>query len=194
MKLFAPWYERALRWSKHPRAPAFLGGLSFFEAIFFPIPPEVMLAPMSLAQPRRAFWFATISLVGSLLGACVGYAIGYYAIETAQPLLEKLGWWDKFLEVKEVAAAHGFWLLLIGGFTPIPFKILTLASGAVGMPLLPFFAGAVIGRGKRVFLVAALLRWGGERAEAWIHKWIEPIGWVALALLVALVVALKFWH
>jgi membrane protein YqaA with SNARE-associated domain len=194
LKLFAPWYERALRWSKHPKAPALLGFLSFIEAIFFPIPPEVMLAPMSLAQPRRALWFATVSLFGSTLGMCVGYAIGYYAIDLAQPLMERLGWWAKFLEVKEVAAEHGFWLLLVGGFTPIPFKILTLASGAVGMPLLPFFAGALIGRGKRVYLVAGLIRWGGERTEAWVHKWIEPIGWAALALLVALVVAIKFWH
>ena len=194
MKLFAPWYERALRWSKHPKAPALLGFLSFIEAIFFPIPPEVMLAPMSLAQPRRALWFATISLFGSTLGMIVGYLVGMYAIDLAQPFMERLGWWEKFLEVKEVAAEHGFWLLLVGGFTPIPFKILTLASGAVGMPLLPFFAGALIGRGKRVYLVAGLIRWGGERTEAWVHKWIEPIGWFALALLVALVVAIKFWH
>lgn len=194
MKLFAPLYERALLWARHPKAPVLLGGLSFVEAIFFPIPPEVMLAPMSLAQPRRAFWFATISLIGSTLGMIIGYLIGMYAIDLAQPLMERLGWWEKFLEVKEVAAEHGFWLLLVGGFTPIPFKILTLASGAVGMPLLPFFAGALIGRGKRVYLVAGLIRWGGERAEAWVHKWIEPIGWIALALVVALVVALKFWH
>jgi len=194
MKLFAPWYERALRWSRHPKAPWFLGILSFFEAIFFPIPPEVMLAPMSLAQPKRALWFATISLAGSMLGCCIGYLIGLYAIDLAQPLLERLGYWQKFLEVKELAIEHGFWLLLIGGFTPIPFKILTLASGAVGMPLLPFFAGAFIGRGKRVYLVAGLIRWGGEKAERWLHRWVEPIGWAVLVLLVALVVALKFWH
>jgi membrane protein YqaA with SNARE-associated domain len=194
LKLFAPLYERTLLWARHPRAPALLGFLSFIEAIFFPIPPEVMLAPMSLAQPRRALWFATISLVGSTFGMIVGYLIGMYAIDLAQPLMERLGWWDKFLEVKQVAAEHGFWLLLVGGFTPIPFKILTLASGAVGMPLLPFFAGALIGRGKRVYLVAGLIRWGGERAEAWVRRWIEPLGWFALALLVALVVALKFWH
>ena len=194
MKLFAPWYERALRWSMHPKAPALLAFWSFIEAIFFPIPPEVMLAPMSLARPRRALWFATISLAGSTVGMIIGYAIGFYAIDLAQPLMERLGWWEKFLEVKEVAIEHGFWLLLIGGFTPIPFKLLTLASGAVGMPLLPFFAGALIGRAKRVYVVAGLIRWGGERAEAFVHKWIEPIGWIALALLVALVVAIKFWH
>ena len=187
MELFRPWYERALVWSRHPRAPALLTGLSFIEAIFFPIPPEVMLAPMSLAQPKRAFWFATLSLAGSMVGMFIGYALGYYAVELAMPLVEKLGYAEQFEGIKQQAADNGFWLLLIAGFTPIPFKVFTIASGAVGMPLLPFFFGALIGRGKRVFLVAGAIRLGGERAEKALHKHIEPVGWVALLLLVGLV-------
>jgi uncharacterized membrane protein YdjX (TVP38/TMEM64 family) len=81
--------------------------------------------------------------------------------------------------------AQVFWLLVLAGFTPVPFKIFTIASGAVGMPLIPFFFGALIGRGKRVFLVALAIRLGGEKAEAKLRKYIEPIGWIALALLVA---------
>ena len=96
----------------------------------------------------------------------VGYAIGYYAIDLAMPLIEKMGYGGEFESIKQQAAANGFWLLLIAGFTPVPFKIFTLASGAVGMPLLPFFAGGAIGRGKRVFLVAGAIRLGGEKAEA----------------------------
>ena len=92
MELFRPWYVRALAWSRHPRAPALLTGLSFIEAIFFPIPPEVMLAPMSLAQPKRAFWFATLSLAGSMVGMFIGYALGYFAVELAMPLVERLGY------------------------------------------------------------------------------------------------------
>lgn len=194
MKLFTPLYELALRWSQHPRAPTYLGGLSFVEAVIFPVPPEVMLAPMTLAQPRRGMWFASISLFWSMLGALLGYAIGYFAIELAMPLIERLGYADGFDEVKRAAADNGFWFLLIGGFTPIPFKLLTLASGAVEMPLLPFLAGAIIGRGKRVYLVAGLIMLGGERAERTLHRYIEPVGWVALALLVVLIVALKVWH
>lgn len=187
MKLFAPMYEHTLRLAAHPRAPAMLTGLSFVEAIVFPVPPEVMLAPMSLANPKRAFWFATLSLLGSLVGMFIGYAIGHFALELAMPLLERFGYADQFDEIKRQAAENGFWLLLIAGFTPIPFKVFTLASGAVGMPLLPFFFGALIGRGKRVYLVAAAIRIGGARAERLLRKHVEPIGWFALALFVGLI-------
>jgi membrane protein YqaA with SNARE-associated domain len=142
-----------------------------------------MLAPMSLAQPKRALWFATLSLAGSLVGMFIGYALGHYAIELAMPLVERLGYAAEFADIKRQAADNGFWLLLIAGFTPIPFKIFTIASGAVGMPLLPFFFGALIGRGKRVYLVAGAIRLGGARAEAALHRHIEPVGWVALVLL-----------
>ena len=187
MQLFRPWYERALAWSRHPKAPWLLTGLSFIEAIFFPIPPEVMLAPMSLAQPKRAFRFAALSLAGSMAGMFIGYALGYFALEAAMPLVEKLGYAEQFETIKTQAAENGFWLLLVAGFTPIPFKVFTIASGAVGMPLLPFFFGALIGRGKRVFLVAAAIRLGGERAERALHRHIEPVGWVALAVFAVLV-------
>jgi len=193
VKLFAPLYERMLRWSRHRHAPALLGVISFVEAIVFPIPPEVMLAPMSLAQPRRAYLFAAISLAGSLLGMFVGYAVGYFAIDLATPLLERLGYADQFDQIKQQAAENGFWLLLLAGFTPVPFKVFTLASGAVSMPLLPFFLGALIGRGKRVFLVAWAIRLGGQKAEMALRRHIEPIGWAALIALIALIgwIALK---
>ena len=184
MKVFAPLFERAIVWSKHPRAPALLTFLSFIEAIFFPVPPELMLAPMCVAQPKRGFYYASLSLLGSMAGMFVGYAIGYYAIEMAMPYIEKMGFAAEFETIKQEAAANGFWLLLIAGFTPVPFKIFTLASGAVGMPLLPFFLGGAIGRGKRVFLVAGAIRLGGEKAEATLRRHIEPVGWGACVLLV----------
>ncbi len=188
LKIFQPLYDRAIVWSKHPKAPWLLYGLSFIEAIFFPVMPELMLAPMCLAQPKRGWRFASISLLGSLMGMFIGYAIGYYAIGMATPFIEKMGYAAQFEGIKQQAAANGFLLLVIAGFTPIPFKIFTLASGAVGMPLLPFFFGALIGRGKRVFLVAAAIRLGGEKAEAKLRQYIEPIGWSALVLLVGVVV------
>jgi membrane protein YqaA with SNARE-associated domain len=187
MKLFQPLFERAIVWARHKNAPALLTFLSFIEAIFFPVPPELMLAPMCVAQPRRGFYFASLSLLGSMAGMFVGYAIGYYAIEMAMPFIEKMGYAAQFDSIKQEAAANGFWLLLIAGFTPVPFKIFTLASGAVGMPLLPFFFGGAIGRGKRVFLVAGAIRLGGEKAEATLRRHIEPVGWGACVLLVGLV-------
>lgn len=194
MKLFQPLYERAIVWSKNPRAPWILALLSFVEAFIFPVAPEVMLAPMCLAQPKRGFYYAALSLCGSVLGMFVGYAIGHYAIDMIMPWLLKLGYGPQFEQVKQQAVAHGFWMLLIAGFTPVPFKIATIAAGAVGMPLLPFFLGGLIGRGKRVFLVAGAIRLGGEKAEAALRKHIEPVGWVALALLVGILVWLFMPH
>lgn len=192
MKLFAPLYERTLELARHRRAPSILTGLSFIEAIFFPVMPEVMLAPMCLSQPRRGFWFATLSLAGSLAGALVGYLLGHYAYELVRPLLAALGWIDRIdaevAALREVVAHapwKAFWLLVLAGFSPIPLKIFTWASGVVGVPLLPFVASMAVGRGKRVYLVALAIRLGGERAERALHRYIEPVGWTALVLLLA---------
>ncbi|MGV8932884.1 MAG: YqaA family protein [Luteimonas sp.] len=192
MKIFAPLYERTLALARHRRAPALLTGLSFIEAVIFPVMPEVMLAPMCLSQPRRGFWFATLSLMGSLAGALVGYMLGHYAYELVRPLLTSLGWIDRIdaqVQALRIVVAESpwkaFWLLVLAGFAPIPLKIFTWASGVVGVPLLPFIAAMTVGRGKRVYLVALAIRLGGERAERALHRYIEPVGWAALVLLVA---------
>jgi membrane protein YqaA with SNARE-associated domain len=192
MKLFGPMYERALAWARHPRAPALLTALSFAEAVIVPVPPEVMLAPMCLSQPRRSFRFATLSMLGSVAGAVLGYALGHYAFELLKPALASLGWIDRIdaqVDYLRGIAAQSpwktFWILVLAGFTPIPLKFFTWASGIVGVPLLPFLASMAVGRGKRVFLIAIAIRLGGARAEAALRRYIEPIGWTALVLLVA---------
>lgn len=194
MKLFAPLYQRAIAWSRHPRAPMFLAGLSFVEAIVFPVMPEVMLAPMSLAQPRRGFWFAALSLAFSMLGAVVGYLLGHYAFALMEPLFAKLGMLDGIhhgIDTIRAKMAESpwavFWLLVAGGFAPIPMKVFTWASGVVGVPWLPYLAAMAVGRGKRVFLLALAIRLGGERAERALQRYIEPIGWGAMALLAVVV-------
>ena len=193
MKVFAPLYERALRWAQHRNAPAMLGVLSFVEAVFFPVMPEVMLAPMALSRPQRAFRYATISLACSLAGALVGYALGHYAYELVKPAFASLGWAqhvDEQVAYLRVIAIESpwkaFWILVLAGFAPIPLKFFTWASGIVGVPLLPFMASMFIGRGKRVYLLALAIRIGGPRAEAALRRWIEPVGWVALLLLAAI--------
>jgi membrane protein YqaA with SNARE-associated domain len=201
MKVFKPLYEKAITWARHRHAPAILGALSFFEAIIFPVMPEVMLGPMCLAQPKRAYWFATISLIGSLLGAVLGYLLGHYAFELVQPLFDWLGWtagineWVARLTVMvQQSPWKAFWALVIAGFLPIPLKFFTWASGVVGVPMLPFLASMVVGRGKRVFLLALVIRIGGEKAEAALHKYIEPVGWVALALVAGVLGWLVMGH
>lgn len=199
MKIFAPMYARAIAWSRHPRAPAFLTGLSFVEAIIFPVPPEVMLAPMSLAQPKRALWFATLSLIGSIAGAVIGYLLGHYAFELMRPLFEWLGMMhgiESGIDTIRTKMAESpwavFWLLVAGGFAPIPMKVFTWASGVVGVPWVPYLAAMAIGRGKRVFLVAIAIRLGGERAERALHRYVEPIGWGATAVLLVAISYLVF--
>ena len=199
MKLFKPLYELAIRWARHPRAEPLLAGLSFIEAIIFPVMPEVMLGPMVLARPKRWARLATISLVFSVIGAVVGYALGHYAFEWVRPMLESLGWLERIdaqvAELREIAAQSpwsAFWLLVLAGFLPIPLKIFTWASGIVGVPLLPFVASMIVGRGKRVYLLAGVIRLAGPKAEAALHRWIEWIGWAVLALLVFAIIYFKF--
>jgi membrane protein YqaA with SNARE-associated domain len=199
MKLFKPLYERALKWATHPRAEPLLAALSFVEAIIFPIMPEVMLGPMVLARPERWVRLASLSLLFSVLGALVGYALGHFAFEWARPLFEALGWMDRIDrqvgELREIAAQSpwsAFWVLVIAGFLPIPLKIFTWASGIVGVPLLPFVASMIVGRGKRVYLLAGIIRLAGPRAEAALHRWIEWIGWSVLLLIILAIIYFKF--
>nr|MDQ2971947.1 DedA family protein [Pseudomonadota bacterium] len=159
MRLFRPLYERALAWSAKPLAELWLGLLSFVEAFIFPVAPEVMLAPMTLARPRMWWVFASISLACSLAGSLVGYALGHFAFDAAKPLLASIGWLPHLQtlvnQFSAVATQHpwkAFWLLVAAGFVPIPMKVASWACGIVGMPLLPFLGGIAIGRGKRVFL------------------------------------------
>ncbi|MET0226984.1 MAG: YqaA family protein [Dokdonella sp.] len=199
MNLFRPLYERALKWAAHPKAELYLGVLSFVEAIIFPVAPEIMLAPMVLAQARRWARYATVSLVCSMLGALVGYALGHYAFDALRPVLADIGWLPRIEELVarlggEVTAHpwNAFWILVLAGFVPVPLKIFTWASGIVGMPLLPFVAGMLVGRGKRVFLLAGVIRLGGKRAEAALHRWIEWIGWAIVILIAAAIIYFKF--
>ena len=194
MKLFGPLYERTLALARHPRAPWYLVGLSFIEAIFFPIMPEVMLVPMCVGKPRRAFWFSTLSLAGSMVGAVVGYYLGHYAFEAIKPLFAAIGMLhgiESGIAIVQAKMAESPWavflLLVVGGFAPIPMKVFTWASGIVGVPMPQYVLSMLIGRGKRVYLIALVIRIGGVRAEAALRRYIEPIGWIALVLLIALV-------
>ena len=195
MKIFQPLYDKAIVWAQHKNAVQIFAVLSFFEAFIFPVMPEVMLAPMCLAKPKSGFWYATVSLVASLFGALVGYELGHYAYEMIRPLLslelqQGINTWVESLRLE----MQQHWIgmlgtLVVAAIQPvIPMKVVTWAAGIVGVPILPFLVCIVIGRGKRVFLVAAAIRIGGEKAEAKLRKYIEPIGWVALLLLAAFVV------
>jgi membrane protein YqaA with SNARE-associated domain len=184
MGLFSSLYERTLRWSAHPHAERYLAGVSFAESSFFPIPPDVLLAPMTLAQPARWWRFALLTTVASVLGGLAGYLIGRLALEAVTPLLEAAGYWGHFETARAWFDQYGFWAIFAAGFTPIPYKVFTIAAGAAQMPLLPFVIGSTIGRGARFLLVSALVRWGGPMIEQRLRRYVDAIGWATLALLV----------
>lgn len=183
MKLFSKLYEKVMKWSRHPHAERYLAGLSFAESSFFPIPPDVMLAPMSLAKTERAFRYALITTLASVLGGIFGYAIGLWFFDLIQPLVSEGGRWEQHYEVtKEWFAQWGFWAIFIAGFSPIPYKVFTITAGAIGMLFLPFVMASVVGRGARFFLVASLMKWGGKDMELKLKQYVDVLGWLFIIL------------
>lgn len=191
MKIFSRLYDRTLLWSRHPHAERYLAGVSFTESSFFPIPPDVLLAPMTLAQPARWLRLVVITTVTSVLGGLFGYLIGYTALEAVTPLLHRVGYWEYFETAHAWFARYGFWAIFAAGFTPIPYKVFTIAAGAAHMALVPFTLGSLIGRGARYLLVAGLVRWGGPPIERHLRRYIDVIGWVTLAVLLVVVLVWK---
>lgn len=182
MKLFPPLYERAMRWARHPQAPRYLGVLSFAESSFFPVPPDVMLAPMALAQPQRAWRLAWLTTWTSVAGGLLGYAIGRLAFASIGPWLQTTDYWAAYQQAVAWFGDWGVLAVFIAGFSPIPYKVFTIAAGALSMALLPFALASLVGRGARFFLVAGLMRWGGERMEAQLRQHIDRLGWATVAL------------
>lgn len=185
MKIFSRLYDWVLGWAKHPRASRYLAALSFAESSFFPIPPDVMLAPMALARRDRAWWFAFITTVWSVLGGALGYLIGMFLFDVlAQPLISFYDASEAFATAQDKFKAHGVWIVFIAGFTPIPYKIFTISAGLASMAFFPFVVASLIGRGARFFLVSALIYFGGERFENGLRRYVDLIGWLVIALIV----------
>jgi len=185
LKIFSRLYDWVLGWAKHPRASRYLAALSFAESSFFPIPPDVMLAPMALARRDRAWWFAFITTVWSVLGGALGYLIGMFLFDVlAQPLISFYDASEAFATAQDKFKAHGVWIVFIAGFTPIPYKIFTISAGLASMAFLPFVVASLIGRGARFFLVSALIYFGGERFESGLRRYVDLIGWLVIALIV----------
>ena len=191
MKLFSPLYNRVMSWAEHRHAPRYLGGLSFAESSFFPIPPDVMLAPMSLAQPNKAWYFATLTTVTSVLGGILGYFIGWLAFDLIEPMLHQMNYHDKYLLAREWFDEWGFWAVLLAGFSPIPYKVFTISAGVIAMNFPLFVVASLIGRGARFYLVAGLMAWGGERMEGMLRKYIDWLGWLTVLLVVVLILIFK---
>jgi membrane protein YqaA with SNARE-associated domain len=182
--MFKSIYQWVIKLSRHRLAPWFLALISFAESTCFPIPPDVMMIPMALAKPKKAFHYALITTLTSVTGGMVGYFIGFWAVEWVEPLLKDLGYWGVYIKGRELFDAWGFYAVLLAGFSPIPYKIFTISAGALKMFFPYFLISSIIGRGGRFFLVAALLYWGGEGMEQMVEKQIERIGWGSVVFVV----------
>ncbi|MGL5728227.1 MAG: YqaA family protein [Plesiomonas sp.] len=189
MRLFGAIYDRVMIWARHPKAEVWLGFVSFIEAIFFPIPPDVMLAPMALAEPKKAVRYALVTAITSVLGGIIGYALGYYLFDLLQPIIAQMGYQANLDKAMQWFKEWGVLVVFIAGFSPIPYKVFTVTAGLLKMAFWPFACAALVSRTARFLLVALLMAWGGSRMETQLRKYIEILGWgtVALAVLVYLI-------
>lgn len=186
MKFFSTLYDMVLGWSRHKYAPYYLGSLSFAESSFFPIPPDVMLAPMSLAQPQKAWHYALLTTVASVLGGVLGYLIGVFAFDVVEPWIREAGYWGAYQRAGNWFETWGFWAIFLAGFSPIPYKVFTISAGVIGMAFVPFLVASAIGRGTRFYLVAGLMRWGGEKMENTLRAYVDRVGWLLILLVIAI--------
>ena len=186
-------YDLVLRLAGHRHAGRWLGVVSFAESSMFPVPPDAMLVPMCLARPERAWRYATICTVGSVLGGMLGYAIGFFFFEAvAQPILAAYGHAEALQSFREWFARWGAAVILIKGLTPIPFKIVTIGAGAAAFDPWMFLLTSIVTRGARFFLVAALLRSYGTPVRDFIERRLTLITTAAAVAILLGVAALRF--
>ena len=191
MKLFEPTYQYILKLASHKHAPAYLGTLSFAESSFFPIPPDVMLMPMSMAKPNKWVYFALITTIASVLGGIAGYLLGAFSAEWVESIITNWGYTEKYEHIKALFNEWGIWIIFAAGFSPIPYKLFTISAGILSMAFIPFVLISLLGRGARFFLVSGLIAWAGPKMEATLLKYIEWLGWLFVGLLVVVITIIK---
>jgi membrane protein YqaA with SNARE-associated domain len=186
-------YGWMMRQARSERAPHALFWVSFIESSFFPIPPDVMLIPMVMANRAKAWTFASIATVGSVIGGVFGYAIGYFVFEQiGLPILNFYGKAESFNVFAEWFNRWSVWIIVIKGMTPFPYKVLTITAGFTAMPLLQFMVASVIARSMRFYLVAGLLYFFGEPIREFIERRLTLVTTLFVVLLVGGFLALKF--
>ena len=192
--MLKPLYDWTMRLAEHPRALWVLAIISFVESSVFPIPPDVLMIPLILAAPHRAWLIALVATVSSVLGGLLGYGIGAFAFDqVGQPILEALGKLDRIEEFNAKFNEAGFWAVLGAGITPFPYKVITIMSGWTGMPLAAFIVTSIIARGLRFFIVAALLWKFGAPVREFIERRLGLVFTAFFVLLIGGFVALRFF-
>ena len=185
-------YDWTMNLAATPNAMIWLAVLAFAESSFFPIPPDVLIIPMVLAAPTRAWRVVAVATGASVLGGLAGYAIGLFLFESlGRSILDFYGYFDKFERFRDWYQEWGGWIVFAGGFSPIPYKVITIASGSVNLDLTTFTVVSVISRGARFLLVAALLWKFGPPIRAFIERWLGPLTLAFVVLLVLGFVAVR---
>jgi membrane protein YqaA with SNARE-associated domain len=186
-------YNSIIGLAERPHALWWLFGIAFAEASFFPVPPDALMIPMALAQPKKSWRFALVATLGSVLGGALGYYIGYALFdELAQPLINFYHYHAAFAAFQAKFAQYGVWIILIKGLTPIPYKIVTIAAGAADFNFALFILASVVTRGARFFLEAALLRRFGEPARRFIEERLGLVTGVVAAAIIGGFLILRF--
>lgn len=186
-------YDRVLRLAASPFAPLWLAAIAFAESSFFPVPPDALLVPMSLARPDRAFRYAVICTAASVAGGMLGYLIGYGLFDVlARPLLHFYHYEDAFAAFQTRFQQYGVYIILIKGLTPIPYKIVAIASGAARFDFMVFVGASLVTRGVRFFLIALLLRQFGEPVREFIERRLALVTGITAVSIVLGFVILKY--
>ena len=185
MRPFYTLYNKILEWSSSRFAVIWLATISFLESSILPWPiQDFLLASMSLKNRSKAFYFAAICTIASVLGGIAGYYIGVYAIVKIGPILANLGYESKIELLESYFETWDIWFILVAGFSPIPYKLFTITAGILGMSIFPFIALSLISRGARYFLISYLVRKFGKRADAWLNKYIDRLGYALIVIVV----------
>ena len=194
MRILTKLYDRSLIWAQHRHAPRYLAAMSFAESSFFPIPPDVMLAPMALAKPSNAYFYAFITTLFSIIGGLFGYMIGYFAfLPLVKPLLDTFGYMPLYEQAIGIFNSWGLVGVIIAAIIPvIPYKLLTVSAGFLQFDLIPFIIGSILGRGARFYLVAVIMRLGGVKMQAFLRRMIAKIGWLIMIIGLVVFVAIKY--
>ncbi|MDA0662302.1 MAG: DedA family protein [Proteobacteria bacterium] len=186
-------YDWTMELAARPHAMFWLFVIAFAESSFFPIPPDVLIIPMVLAAPTRAWRIVAVATAGSVLGGLAGYGIGYFLFEAlGQPILDFYGYAAKFDRFQEWYREWGGWIVFAGGFSPVPYKVITIASGSVNLDLVTFTVVSLVSRCGRFLIVAALLWKFGPPIRAFIERWLGPLTLAFVVLLVLGFVMLKY--
>ena len=185
--MLAVLYDITMRWANHRNAPVFLAMLSFAESSFLPVPPDVMLAPMSMAKPKSAWRYAIIATLFSVFGGIFGYFLGNIFEPAMLQFIEKAGYTNAYSNVKQLFDSWGFWAVLLAGATPIPYKVFTIGAGVLQFNLFGFIVASILGRGLRFFLVSSLMKFNGNRIDHFCRNFFAKHGKILFITVVLLV-------